>query len=216
MSRLGRECYHGWAPEVDTLVFLFWLASANSYRVVARAFDMPRSTVHRLVHRVSGEVAALLYQVVRHPSAGKLPRLGARFARLAGSAAFNRVVGAIDGCHVRVKPPAEDAACYFNRKLFYSVQLQAICDDTGRFLDVFVGYCGSVHDARVLQNSPIFYERSYPPPGYCILGDGGYPCLSQPICLMMPFRQTVHNHLQARYNCYLSKARCVVESPLGS
>lgn len=43
---------------------------------------------------------------------------------LAGSAAFNRVGGAIDGYHVQVKPPAEDAACYFNRKLFHSVQLR--------------------------------------------------------------------------------------------
>lgn len=215
MAVLGRECYHGWGPEIDTLVFLFWLASATSYRVVARAFDMPRSTIHRVVHRVSAKIAALLYDVVRHPSAQELPRLGARFARLAGSAAFNRVVGAIDGCHIRVKPPAEDAACYFNRKLFHSVQLQAICDDGGRFLDVFVGYCGSVHDARVLQNSPIYYEQSYPPPGYCIIGDGGYPCLSRPICLMTPFRQPVRNHLQARYNCYLSRARCVVERSFG-
>ncbi|XP_056266092.1 uncharacterized protein LOC130190607 [Pseudoliparis swirei] len=51
---------------------------------------------------------------------------------------------------------------------------------------------GSVHDARVLNNSPIFYEQSSPPPGYCILGDGGSPCLSQPICLMTSFRQPVH------------------------
>ena len=215
MAVLGTDCDHGWGPEISCLVFIFWLASATSYRVVARAFDMPRATVHRLVHRMSGQIAALLYTVVRHPTGEELPRLGARFARLAGSAAFSRVVGAIDGCHIRLKPPAEDAACYFNRKLFHSIQLQAICDDSCKFLDVCVGYPGSVHDARVLKNSPIYYEQSYPPPGYCILGDGGYHCLSQPICLMTPFRQPVRNHLQARYNCCLSKARCVVERSFG-
>ncbi|XP_053192738.1 uncharacterized protein LOC128376912 [Scomber japonicus] len=215
MDVLGRESDHGWGPEIDTLIFLFWLATPSAYRVVARAFDIPRATIHRVVHRASGKIATLLYRVVRHPTAEELPRLGGRFARLARSAAFNRVVGAIDGCHVRVKPPAQDAACYFNRKLFHSIQLQAMCDDVGKFLDVFVGYCGSVHDARVLRNSPIYYQQSYPPPGYSILGDGGYPCLSHPISLITPFRQPVRSHLQARFNNSLSRARCIVERSFG-
>ena len=127
------------------------------------------------VYRVSLQISALLSTVVRHPTAEELPRPGVRFARLAGSAALSRVVGAIDACHVRVKPPAEDAACYFNRKLFHSIQLQSICDDHCKFIDLFVA------------------------------------CLSQPICIMTPFRQPVRNHIQARYNCCLSKASCVVD-----
>ncbi|XP_068447490.1 putative nuclease HARBI1 [Clinocottus analis] len=150
---------------------------------------MPRVSVHRVVHTMSAQISALLW--------------------------VGSLAGTIDGCHVRVKPQAEDAVCYFNRKLFHSIQLQAICDDKCKFIDVCVGYPGSVHDATVLKNGPIFYEQSYPPPGYCILGDGGYPCLSQLICLMTPFRQPVRNHLQARYNCCLSKARCVVERSFG-
>lgn len=65
--------------------------------------------------------------------------------------AFNRVVGNIDSCHVHVKPPAQDANCYLNQKLFYSVQLQAV-DHTATFIDVCVGYTGSVQDSRVLKN----------------------------------------------------------------
>lgn len=38
------------------LVFLFWLATGSAYRVVARVFDIPLSTVHRIVHRVAEEV----------------------------------------------------------------------------------------------------------------------------------------------------------------
>ena len=51
MAVLGTDCDHGWGPEISCLVFLFWLASATSYRVVARAFDMPRASVHWVVHR---------------------------------------------------------------------------------------------------------------------------------------------------------------------
>ncbi len=44
---------------IQTLVFLFCLASGTSYRVVSRVFDMPRSTVHRIVLRVTEEVLAI-------------------------------------------------------------------------------------------------------------------------------------------------------------
>ncbi|XP_058627335.1 uncharacterized protein LOC131537724 [Onychostoma macrolepis] len=48
---------------IQTLVFLFCLASGASYRVVSRAFDMPRSTVHRIVLRVADEVLAIHQEI---------------------------------------------------------------------------------------------------------------------------------------------------------
>ena len=147
---------------IEALVFLFWLASGTSYRVVSRAFHMPRTSVHRAVHRTSGKIMALFSTVIHHPTAEELVVIGAGFAPLAGSPVFSRVAGAIDGCHIRVKPPSQDAACYINRKLFYSIQLQAVCDHTAKYIDVCVGFTGSVHDARVLRNSPLYYERQYP------------------------------------------------------
>ncbi|KAK0146504.1 Protein ALP1-like [Merluccius polli] len=214
MAYLATAHDHGWGPVIEALVFLFWLASGTSYRVVCRAFAMPRSTVHMLVHRTSKKVVALLPQVIRLPAEGDLGRLGAGFSRLAGSAAFSRVVGSIDGCHVRVKPPKEDAACYLNRKLFYSIQFQAVVDHAARFLDVFIGFPGSAHDSRVLKHSPIYFQQLYPPPGYSIIGDGGYPCLEQPISLMTPYRLP-QNQLQVRFNSHLSRGRCVVERAFG-
>ncbi|KAL2088028.1 hypothetical protein ACEWY4_016856 [Coilia grayii] len=215
MDAIGREADHGWGPEIACLVFLFWLASGTSYRVVSRAFDMPWTSVHRAIHTTSSKVASLFAQTVHHPSEQEMVNVGAGFARLAGSAAFSRVAGSIDGCHVRVKPPARDADCYLNRKLFYSVQLQAVVDHTAKFIDVCVGYTGSVHDSRVLKNSPLYLERKYPPPGYFLIGDGGYPCLSYPITLMTPYRQPLRNQLQAAYNSRLTKARVVVERAFG-
>src|SRR4029434_8550569 len=38
--------------------------------------------------------------------------------------------------------------CKCKCKLFHSIQLQAICDNTCTFLDVFVGHTGSVHEAE--------------------------------------------------------------------
>src|SRR2546425_503935 len=51
---------------------------------------------------------------------------------------FPGVVGAIDGSHIPIKAPTKYPADYFNRKHFYSIVLQAVCDHDGKFIDVFV------------------------------------------------------------------------------
>ncbi len=212
IAALKSDSDHGWEKDIEVLVFLYWLAHAASYRVVSLAFDIPKSTVHNIVHRISRAVIGILRRVITLPTLDDLEEVGAGFAQLAGSPAFRMVAGAIDGCHIRIKPPASDAPCYFNRKLFHSVQLQAITDHMGKFVDIFVGYPGSVHDARVLKNSPLYTGRLYPPAGKCILGDGGYPCLSAPICLITPYREPVQNLVQARFNAKHARAHNIVES----
>lgn len=42
---------------------------------------------------------------------------------------------------------------YMNRKCFYSILLQGIVDEMGRFIDVFAGPPGKLHDARMLRAS---------------------------------------------------------------
>ncbi|KAM7009677.1 uncharacterized protein LKV04_001615 [Tautogolabrus adspersus] len=63
--------------------------------------------------------------------------------------------------------------------------------------------------------SSIYVNQLYPPHGWCILGDGGYPCLAAPISLRTPYREPVQNPVQARYNRHHAKARCVVERAIG-
>jgi hypothetical protein len=141
--------------------------------------------------------------------------IGQGFERLCNNRVFRNAVGAIDGCHVRIaKAPREHAADYFNYKFFYSSQFQALCDHRGIFIDVFIGYPGGVHDSRILRNSPLFTQRLYPPAGKFILGDGGYPCLSQPIALITPYKAPV-GEVKQRYNHHLSKGRTIVERAFG-
>lgn len=73
-----------------------------------------------------------------------------------------------------------------------------MCDHKMRFLDIFVGYPGSVHDSCVLKNSPFFTQQKYPPQGYYILADGGYPCLSQPVTIITPYREPVNDPAKRR------------------
>ncbi|XP_062407478.1 putative nuclease HARBI1 [Sardina pilchardus] len=214
---LQQERHHGWGPVIEVLVFLFWLASGAYYRVVSRAFDMPKTTVHNVVHRVCEAIVAVMPKVIRVPStADEQQVVSDGFARLAGHEVFRKVMGAIDGCHIRIKAPGQPhAQCYMNRKLFASYQLQAVCDHAGRFIDVFVGFPGSVHDARVLRSSPLYRRAIYPPPGTFLLGDGGYPCLEQPIGLLTPYKNPVRGVDRQRFNGYHSKARAIVERAFG-
>ncbi len=200
ISAVRLESEHGWEKDIEVLVFLHWLAHAASYRVVSQTFDIPISSVHGIVHKVSKAVIGILRRVIYFPAGDDLEAVGAGFALLAGSPAFSRAVGGIDACHIRMTPPANNSHGYYNRKLFNSIQLQAITDHQGKFLDIFVGCPGSVHDSRVLRNSPVYAGSLYPPARMCILWDCGYPCLSAPICLITPYRKPVQNPVQACFN----------------
>ncbi|CAJ1081180.1 putative nuclease HARBI1 isoform X1 [Xyrichtys novacula] len=206
----------GWPKGIEVLLFVFWLAHAASYRVVAASCDIPKSTVHDIAHRVTKAVLGILGRTIHLPDPDQLEDIAAGFSCLGGSPALRTVVGAIDGCHVCIKPPAAHQLDFLNRKLFHSIQLQAICDHQGRFIDLLVGFPGSVHDARVLRNSPVYYSpvyyrQLYPPEGWCILGDGGYPCLGAPICLLTTYWEPVANPMQAQFNIIHGKARNIIE-----
>ncbi|XP_071388109.1 putative nuclease HARBI1 [Centroberyx affinis] len=216
VQMLPRQKPHGWNHEIEVAVCLYWLACGTSYRVTADIFTIPRATVGRIVHSLVEEMMASLHKIIHFPKPEELEEVGAGFARLAGHEAFRCAAGAIDGCHIRILPPAEpQKKCYINRKLFPSVVLQGVCDSKGKFLDTYIGNTGSVHDALVLRRSTMYKESFYPPAGFFLLGDGGYPCLQHPVSLMTPYRQPVAGQVEARFNKHHAKARNIVERTFG-
>nr|CAI5859964.1 unnamed protein product [Callosobruchus analis] len=59
-------------------------------------------------------------------------------------AGFPNVIGAIDGTHIKIRKPKTDSESYINRKGFYSVNLQAVCNLQcifTHFLQVFQEQC---------------------------------------------------------------------------
>ncbi|CAJ1061507.1 putative nuclease HARBI1 [Xyrichtys novacula] len=78
-----------------------------------------------------------------------------------------------------------------------------------------MGNTGSVHDALVLRRSPMYKEYLYPPAGYALLGDGGYPCLRHPVTIIMPYRHPLAGRVEERFNQHHTRARNVVERAFG-
>lgn len=131
---------------------------------------------------------------------------------------FPGVVGVIDGCHIPISAPTEYPISYINRKGFHSILLQGICNNKMQFIDVFVGICGSVHDARVWRLSDIKnmidhdVERYFPQHGH-LLADSAYPLLHY---MLTPYRDNGHlNNVQLNYNTKLSKTRIIIERAFG-
>ncbi|XP_008548993.1 uncharacterized protein LOC106693058 [Microplitis demolitor] len=92
------------------------------------------------------------------------------------------VMGAIDGTFIPIKAPSENPEVYVTRKCNTALTMQAICNSNLRFTDIFIGYPGSVHDARIFNNSDIFINVSanknqFFPPNHYIIEDKAYPPL---------------------------------------
>ena len=67
---------------------------------------------------------------------------------------INGVIGVIDGWVIPMERPRgreQEQACV-NRTGFHSINLMAACGVHRKFLDVCIGWPGSVHDARVWRN----------------------------------------------------------------
>lgn len=61
--------------------------------------------------------------------------------------------------------------------------LQAVCDADLVFTDCFIGFAGSVHDARIFRNSDLWHavsenQNHFFPNNEYIIGDKAYPVLS--------------------------------------
>ncbi|XP_045930120.1 uncharacterized protein LOC123986060 [Micropterus dolomieu] len=110
---------------------------------------------------------------------------------------------------------ATGGQCYRNRKFFSSINLQAVCDHQGRFIDTYVGWPGSVHDSRVLRYSPLYRSSLYPPSGHFIFADRGYPCLQHPLPLITPYKRPIQGVGAQRFNSHHSRARSIIERAFG-
>ncbi|XP_033952460.2 uncharacterized protein [Pseudochaenichthys georgianus] len=118
---------HGWGQDIEVLVLLYSLAHGLSLSVVGSAFGIPKSTVHRIIKHVTGKIKANLKTLISLPTADELPEIADGFCQLAKSPAFHRAAGAIDGCHIRIKPPGNEYHKeYINYKLFPSIQMPSV------------------------------------------------------------------------------------------
>ncbi|XP_051552172.1 putative nuclease HARBI1 [Myxocyprinus asiaticus] len=122
---------------------------------------------------------------------------------------FPNVIGCIDGTHIPIKVPSVNEGDYVNRKSFHSINVQVICDASQLITTVEAKWPGSVHDARIFQESSLCHKFEQGNFSSYLLGDRGYPCL--------PYMTTLYPEPgpQTRFNLAHSRNRAMVEMTIG-
>ncbi|XP_064651986.1 putative nuclease HARBI1 [Lineus longissimus] len=208
---------HGFgSPPVElgkqALVFLWYLGSPDSFRSISDRFGISRSTTHCICRRVCKAVVNnLIKKLISWPSHENRVNISEGFEKYSH---FPGAIGAIDGCHIKIKAPTKNPNSYVNRKKFHSVVLQGVCDDALAFTHVYTGWPGCTHDARVFNNSSVFQEAAAKfETDEFLLGDSAYPI--QP-WLMTPYKDYGNiTRDQKRYNKRHNSARVVIERAFG-
>ena len=135
-------------------VTVWKLATNVEYRTLSSIFGLGRSTVGEIVIETCEVITSkLMSKYVYIPQDSRLCEVVDGFETRWG---FPQVAGAIDGSHIPIICPKDNPSDYYNRKGFYSVIMQALVDFRGLFMDVYIGWPGKVHDARVFSNSAIY------------------------------------------------------------
>ncbi|XP_045106663.1 putative nuclease HARBI1 [Portunus trituberculatus] len=196
----------------EVLVTLWLLGNIESFRGVADRFDLGKSSLHRVLFQVCNALKAIRGTLIAWPTRDQLPQLADDFFRRTN---MPGVIGAIDGTHIPIPGPSHERQAYINRKGFPSIQLQAVCDAKLRFINILTGWPGSVHDARVFRNSPLYtlLENGNFPEDYHLLGDSAYTL--QPY-MLVSYRD--NGHLlpwQVNFNHIHSTSRVIMERAFG-
>lgn len=91
--------------------------------------------------------------------------------------------------------------------------MQVVCDHEKKIRSLFVGFPGSVHDARVFNRSPLSQQLPGKCGGYIILGDSAYSCSRH---LITPFKDQGNlTRRQRLFNQRLSSCRYIIEHCFG-
>ena len=139
-------------------ITLWCLATAVEYRTISHLFGIGRSTVCEIVHdTVRAIVTQLKGEYIKFPTGQAQRDVIEGFEDRWG---FPQCVGAMDGSHIPVRPPALNHTDYYNRKGWYSMLVQAVVDHEYLFRNINVGWPGSVHDARIFANSSLFADAT--------------------------------------------------------
>ena len=201
---------------------LWCLATPCEYRTVGHLLGVARCTVCVIVHDTCKAICLTFSEFIAFPTGPELDIVMEGFKEKCG---VIQCVGAIDGSHIPVTAPSLQHSDFYNRKGWYSIIIQAVVQHSYLFRDVYIGWPGSVHDARVFGHSSLYKKatagsilngstvkvQSQDIVPY-IIGDSAYPLLPW---LMKPFpHHAALTPVQQIFNYRISSAR-IVENAFG-
>ncbi|XP_031327365.1 putative nuclease HARBI1 [Photinus pyralis] len=166
---------HAVSPLQQLLVALRFYA-CGSFQIVAGDFGgLHRTTSGQIIRRVSRAIAELSPVYIKMPdTVEEMAIIKQGFYAIAR---FPRVIGAIDCTHIRIQNPGgEHAENFRNRKGFFSINVQAVCDANYKIRNIVCRWPGASHDSHIFRNSTIRMKfENNEMENSILLGDSGYP-----------------------------------------
>ncbi|XP_039969194.1 uncharacterized protein LOC120781126 [Bactrocera tryoni] len=138
-------------------IALHALGSSAEYRTIGNMFGIGKSTVFSILIDFCHEVWQCLLPLYLKKFTMNEIQLR-EYINGFESLGFPQVLGTIDGCHIEVRPAAEDAVDYYNYKGWYSTTLLALVDARCHFIYINVGGPGRCNDSSIFEGSSLKSE----------------------------------------------------------
>ena len=217
VSRIARKT--ALTPEQKMLIFLDYIRSSTIQRSAGKELyaGVHQTTVCRIIKEVAMAINEYFHQFVVFPNENEKDAIAKQFL---ARDSIPGVYGCIDGSHIFVKrPPSGNVPAperFYNRKSCYSINMVVVCDHTYKIRYFSARYPGSVHDARIFNESFLkqnMLQQFDPERPRFILGDEAFPCSN---VLLTPINRARANiPAKQRYNRLIRKSRWKVESCFG-
>ena len=193
-------------PTLQLAIALRFYATGAFQRMQGDWFGVHRSTVNKLIPKVTRAIASLAPDVIRYQASEATQEQFLQLCDIPG------ITGCVDGTFVMIQSVGGPMAEVFrSRKRFFAINVQIVCNLNLEILDMVAGYPGSAHDARVWSNSQLCWDLQDGDAKGMLLGDSAYPLRS---FLMIPFTNP-NTDARKRYNKQHVKGRNCVERTIG-
>jgi len=172
-------------PAQKLLMTLRYYATGSFIATCADFAGIHKTTGGKIIVQVSEALGALRSDFIRFPTTNaQIRQVRQDFFNIAK---FPSCIGAIDCTHIKIRSlGGNDAEIFRNRKQFFSINVQTICDSHLNIQNIVARWPGSSHDANIFWNSSIkqrFDNREFKD---CVLVAGsGYPLQSYLITPML-------------------------------
>lgn len=203
------------SPENSVYMTIWYLANSESFRQLADRFNVTLSCAYNKIRSVCKHIIEQSPNYIKWPSEDEAIEEARCFEEKKG---LTNIIGAVDGCHIRIQRPIHHEQDYLNRKGFHSLLLLGTVNSKLLFIDVMAGEPGSMHDSRLLRKSALYrvanedYNRLFYQK-FHLLGDSAFPSLRW---LLPPFKDNgLLSDEQRQFNYKHSATRVVIEHAFG-
>ncbi|XP_037827783.1 putative nuclease HARBI1 [Lucilia sericata] len=211
----------GTSPELQVLVALRCWGRREAQDDAAELHGLTQPTVSRICARVARALARHAREKIKMPS--NLSEEQEVMREFKAIKNFPGIIGAIDGTHIKIKKTGGSLAQYYiNRKGYYSLNIQVVCDANLKIRDIVARWRGSTHDCRIFNESNIkerFENKDF---RGRLLGDSGYklqPYLFTPLLRPQSEKEIKYNkaHIATRntvercFGVWKQRFRCLLD-----